>query len=250
MLVVLDLLCATTTQAQVSVQLRDTVVKRGDAVQIPVRGIISASVGKLDSIRLVVRYTPSLLGLRSVEGGSTRTFQCPTPRVDSQFVSLSTGFLQISCNTLLKPQNPNDTTTLCVLNFATRAAADSIARVNVDSIFINGRPQVLLASRPATITVRGTPFAPIPIDNLSANYPNPVLLATTFAYSISETTPVRFTVFSLSGQIMTEIPELTRPPGTYVLELPVPATDYANGVFILRMTTNKGVFHQTFQIFR
>jgi hypothetical protein len=250
---VLHLTMAVQSSSQVLVLLRDTTVQRGSLARVDVR--VSSLAGlprSLDSVRLVVRYSPSVLVVESIRGGlPTTLFNCPAPQTDSLFENLNLGFFRILCTSLKPPPaNPSDTATLVSLTFLTLAARDSVALVSVDSLIVNGSSLPIMV-RPARITVIGGPIVFGQFrDALGQNYPNPAgFTSTAFPYTIAETSDVRFAVFSAIGQMVYEFPIVRRQQGRFILQF-LPPPSLSNGLYSLRMTTAKGAYTVSFQIVR
>jgi hypothetical protein len=243
--------------AQVQVVLRDTTVERGALARVDVRLTSLATLSlprRIDSMRVVLRYTTGVLLRQSVQSGfATTLFNCPSPVVDSQFVSFNLGFLRISCSSLkMLPlsMSMRDTTNLFSINFLTLAAQDSVATVSVDSLIVNGRPETITV-RPARITVTGGPIVvPKFNDVLGQNFPNPVTAAgTTFPYTIAESGDVQFAIFSILGEMVYEFPGVRRQQGRFALSF-VPPRSLASMFYNLRMTTARGIQTIPFQIVR
>jgi hypothetical protein len=237
----------------------DTAVVRGAVVRVAVRVQAPqafAQTAQIDSLRVVVAYNPNLLALRSIHVPPQGLLRCSGAalRVDSVFLSSVSGRLGITC-AVLSPQVlqqaalRRDTLTLFVAEFGTLVGSDSLARLRLDSLLINARPQVVINPTTATIIVRGTPlivdrFAE---ETLEQNAPNPSDGTTAFAYNIISPTSVDFTLFNALGQVVIALPTLNRTRGRYTLQL-FSSAEIPSGMYLLRMVTRNGVYSRTLQV--
>jgi hypothetical protein len=237
-------------QARAAFALRDTVVQRGSVYRFTIRASVSNLPAKLDSMRLVVRYTPSLLFPEAALGGGANLFLCPTPRMDVEFTNLSLGRLFIACNQILS--TPRDTVILCSVDFRILASADALATLTIDSLIANTTPLAVQASmRTARITVRGEPQVVGEFtDAIEPSYPNPANAdGLTFPYIISELSNVQFTVFSARGEEVYQFPDVRRGQGRFLLRF-IPPPFVPSGAYSLRMVTSRGVVQLPFMFLR
>jgi hypothetical protein len=237
--------------AQITPLLRDTQVQRGQSLTVPVQALVPVSVfdrfARLDSVRLMMSFTPAQLTIQSVTGGGAQFMQCPAPRIDSTFQSKTRGTLIIRCDALQR--TTGDTTTFCTLTFGTLVSNDSLARISLDSVVING-VGVAVAPRIATILVQDTVrISEVFTESLGQNFPNANEFFTTFPYTISTPTSVSFTLFTPLGQQIGDAQTLRRSRGAYTFVLAFDAT-WTSGTYYLRMQTDNGVYWRRFMILR
>ena len=235
-------------QPQVSIQLSDTTIRRGTAVRVPVRALLRQLPASFDSLRFILRYAPSSLAFQQALGGGASVMQCASPRVDSQFVNLNLGTVQVSCAALRQLPANNDTLlTLATLEFLTLASPDVSTVVGVESLFINGRAVALGSPRPARISLQGAPLVAGEFpDALGQNYPNPGgAEGTIFPYTVAEAGLVEFALISEQGVVVMEFPSQQRRQGRYLLNIQ-PITTLSSGMYVLRMTTPRGVYYRNF----
>lgn len=230
--------------------LQDTTVQRGSILRYTVRAILRNLPARPESVRLVMRYTPSLLFPEAVRGSTASLLLCPEPATTTQFINLSLGNINITCNQVRL--NPRDTVPICTVDFRTLASADSIATLEIESLTLNTTDVVLTgATRRSSIRVQGEPrvigrFT----DAIEQSYPNPGSFSgVTFPYTIASSSTVQFAVFSLSGEEIYRFPDIRQIQGRFLLKY-VPAPNTANGLYSLRMITERGVFRQSFMILR
>jgi hypothetical protein len=250
---------APTTHAQVLVLSRDTTVFRGSSFEYPLRATITESLVRqfptLDSVRLVVRFTPDVLTLNVARGGGDAVFQCLAARVDSSFQSKSLGTLVISCSQLRRSLSTTSTMstatiTFCTLNFGTLVGRDSVARVSVDSLFINGQSVAVSGSQAGRIIVRDSiSIREDFIELLDQNAPNPCDGFTAFKYTVRDPTDIAFSVFTIDGKNVLELPVVRRTRGIYEVQLQFDPS-WATGAYYLRMKTSSGAYLRRFMIFR
>lgn len=255
---VYDVHAQPTAQAFVAVW-SDTTVVRGTVVRVAVRVQVPpmfAQTAQVDSLRVVVAYNPNLLALRSVQVPPQGLLRCSGAalRLDSVLISNVAGRLGVTC-AALSPQVlqqaalRRDTLTLFTAEFGTLVGSDSLARLRLDSVVVNTRPQVVINPTTATIIVRGTPLIVdrFAAETLEQNVPNPSDGTTAFAYSIISPTSVDFTIFNALGQVVAALPTLNRTRGRYTLQLSS-SSEIPSGMYLLRMVTRNGVYTRTFQV--
>jgi hypothetical protein len=237
--------------AQITPLVRDTALQRGQSLVLPVRAVVPAAelnrFPTLDSLRLVMSFTPAQLTVQGVAGGGAQFMQCPTPRLDSAFQRKTLGTLTITCAALRRPTS--DTVVFCTLNLGTLVSNDSLAQIRLDSVIING-VRLNVKKDSTRILVRDTvQISEVFAESLGQNYPNANEFFTSFPYSIESPTTVTFTLFTPLGQQIGDATTLRRSRGAYTLTLAFDAT-WTSGSYYLRMQTDKGVYWRRFMILR
>jgi hypothetical protein len=255
--------------AQVTPALRDTSIVRGAEFDYDVRVVVPDSVwrrfARLDSLQFTLSFGSSRLALRRVSGGGQNAMQyamqCPAPLVDSSFQPASgspLGVLRVRCNQIQRPSGAaarGDTIALCQLRFVALAGADSVSRIRLAALTINNQALTIVqpsAPTPtlATITVRDTTaFAPTFAETLEQNFPNPFITETIVAFTIADLTTLRFALFGLAGDMVWESEPIFAAKGRTTLPLSFPIS-LPNGVYALRMTTNRGAYWRRVMVFR
>jgi hypothetical protein len=230
--------------------LRDTTVQRGSVLRYSIYAILRNLPPRPESVRLVLRYTPSLLLPEAVRGSTASLMLCPEPATTTQFINLSLGNINITCNQIRL--NSGDAVPICTVEFRTLASADSIATLEIESLTVNTTDIVLTGmTRRSRITVQGEPrvvgqFA----DAIEQGYPNPSSFSgVTFPYTIASPGTVQFSVFSLKGEEVYRFPDMRQGQGRFLLKY-IPAPNTANGLYSLQMITERGVFRQSFMVLR
>lgn len=242
-------------QAQAIFILRDTSIQRGAFVRIPLAVSLRNAPARIDSMRLVLRYTPSVVLVDSVRGGGENIIACPAPRFTTQFLSLSEGVMTLACNQI-RPiaANNQDTAILCTVDFRVLASAESLATIRIESLTLNATDAELVGMRrSSTIRVFGEPSITTRFtDAIEQNYPNPIANSasgTTFPYTLAAAEEVQFSVYSLRGEEVFRFPAMRQSQGRYFLRY-VPEPSLPNGLYSLRMVTRNGAFRQSFMILR
>jgi hypothetical protein len=249
------LLCAEmlSAQPQVAFLLRDTTLQRGSITRFAIRAVVRNLPARVETMRLVLRYTPSLLLPESITGGAPQNiYLCPSPQVTRQVVNLALGSLTISCNQIRQNIAASDTVQLCEIEFRALASTDSVATLEVESLTVNNTDAVLSASgRRSRIIAEGEPRIGIRFtDAIEQAYPNPSAFnGVSFPYTIASPTTVQFSVFSLRGEEMYRFADVRQGQGRFTLRY-VPAPNVPNGLYSLRMITERGVFRQSFMVLR
>lgn len=232
---------------QVSFHLQDTSVPRGTLVRLAIRAVFRQLPTSLDSIRFTVRYAPSSIAFQEARGGGASVMQCPTPRIDSQFVNLNLGAIRVSCASLRSLPANTDTVTLATMYFRTLASPDITTFLAVDSLSLNGRLLLPVSSRPAQITLQGAPLvaAEFP-DAIGQNFPNPAPAeGTMFPYTVAASGLVEFALISSRGDVVTEFLPIPRNQGRHIFQLSN-TTTLSGGMYVLRMITPRGVYYRSF----
>lgn len=238
-------------QPQVTAQLADTIVQRGAVLRLPIRVAFRQAPTQIESLRFTLRFAPSSIAVQRAIGGGTSVMQCAFPQIDSQFVNLNNAAVRVSCpmpSTL--PALSDVSVTLAVVEILTLAGPDAFTSVNIDSILVNGRfVPFFTPPRPAVITLRGAPLVAGQFaDGVGQNFPNPVAAGgTTFPYTVAESGSVSFELITSQGNVVREYPQEFRRQGRYLFVYR-PEGNLPSGLYILRMTTPRGVFQRGFLV--
>lgn len=237
-------------QPQAAFLLRDTTLQRGSFYRVDLRVALRNFPIEATSAKIILKYTPNLLLPQGASGDASNYFLCPTPETTVNFVNLNQGSIIISCNQLRS--RPLDTMRLCTVEFRTLASNDSLAELEVESFTINGVDALLTGSaRKNRVTVIGEPrIIPQFSDGIEQSYPNPATFSgVTFPYTLASSSQVQFSIFSLRGEEVYRFPEMRQGQGRFLLKY-VPAANLSNGLYSLRMITERGVFRQSFMLAR
>ncbi|MCS6808311.1 MAG: hypothetical protein RML40_06805 [Bacteroidota bacterium] len=236
---------------QVTFQLGDTSVQRGSVFRVAVRAVFRQMPRTLDSLSIVLRFAPSALAFNRALGGSTFVMQCPAPRVDSQFINLNSGILRISCNALRPMLDSTTSLTVATLEFLALAGPTTTTVLSIDSILINRTTLVPLGTTTARITLLSAPLVVGQFsDGIGTNYPNPTPLeGTVFPCTLAGAGNVEFAVLSALGTVLREYKSEFRQQGFFLFPFR-PDGLFASGLYVLRMTTARGVVHRPFLIAR
>jgi hypothetical protein len=240
-------------QLQVTAQLADTSVQRGTVVRLPIRVAFRQAPAQLESLRFTLRFAPSALAVQRAIGGGGNVMQCALPQVENQFVNLSVGAVRVSCATLSTLPTAQDApVTLAVVELLTLAGPDAVTSVSIDSVVVNGRfVPFFTPPRPAQITLQGAPLVAGQFaDGIGQNYPNPVPVSgATFPYTVAETGNVTFELITSQGVVVREYPPEFRRQGRYLWNYR-PEGNLPSGLYVLRMTTTRGVYLRGFVVAR
>lgn len=218
-----------------STVLSQTVVRVSDAngsvksiVSVTVTGIVQSADAPLT---LVLEFDRTLLEPKSVTAGTVMT--CASPQVVSTPIAgTKRGKLEISCSTISAGEN----NILCTINFLVLAGDSSTAIISPVSLIQTGKP-LEITPQNGSVTITGSTFKKLSATSLGTAFPNPFPFSTKIPYTLGEKTPVRFSLFTLNGNVIQEFPEIEQDAGTYTFEFIPEINIIGTAPYILRMDT-------------
>lgn len=180
------------SEAQISVEMRDTSISRGTQNLIPVYGEIpSNSVGKLE---LSVRFNAFVIDIkRIVTDANTCLDERLTFAVD--LLKIESAALMVTSDSYKIPFSG----VLFYLEVEGLAGPDTSTLVAPIAIKFDGIEQQAEFDS-GTISVQSIPVGPKLTEGLGQNYPNPFDIYTELFFSVDEESKVSFTIFSLNGR--------------------------------------------------
>lgn len=186
------ILSAPTSEAAISVGLRDTSIARGTTNLIPIYGEIpSNSVGNFE---LSVRFNAYVIDIkRIVTDASTCLDEQNTFSVD--LTKIESASFEVSSDNFKMPFKG----ILFYLEVEGLAGPDTATLVAPIIIKIGGVEQQADFGS-GTISVQSIPVGPKLTEGLGQNFPNPFNVYTEIFFSVDSETKVSFKVFSLNGR--------------------------------------------------
>lgn len=210
----------------------DAVASVNSIVSVTITGTVQNSEAPLI---LALEYDRVMLEPRSVTAGAV--FACASPQmVSTPITGTKKGHLEISCPTIA---SAGENIVLCTVNFLILAGDTSFASVLPISLIQNGIPMAI-TPKTGIITISGNTVKKIATSTLGMPFPNPFPYSTKIPYTLGEKTPVRFSLFTLTGHLIQEFPEFEQDAGTYSFDFVPEINTIGTAPYVLRMDTRSG----------
>ncbi len=178
------------SEAQLSVELRDTSIARGALSVIPVYGDIPDSGGEL---QLSVRFNAYVIDIKRI---ITDASTCLIAHDFSVNLSnIESSLLEVTSDNYTKPFSG----VLFYMEVEGLAGPDTATLVSPIAIKIGGVEQQAEFDS-GTISVQSIPVGPKLTEGLGLNFPNPFNLYTEIFFSVDSDSKVSFKIFSLNGR--------------------------------------------------
>ncbi|PKL84635.1 MAG: hypothetical protein CVV22_11905 [Ignavibacteriae bacterium HGW-Ignavibacteriae-1] len=179
------------SEAQISVELRDTSIARGSLNVIPVYGDIPDSGGDL---QITVRFNAYVIDIKRIITDASTGLIAHGFSVELK--DLESSLLVVSSDNYKTP--PSDV--LFYMEVEGLAGPDTSTMVVPLSIKIGGVEQEGAVLDSGTISVQSIPVRPKLTEGLGLNFPNPFNLYTEIFFSVDSDSKVSFKIFSLNGR--------------------------------------------------
>jgi hypothetical protein len=178
---------------EVNISVPDTVLTRGIVYSIPIKCTITDP--NVQSIQIVFSYNAYIIDIKNANGGPNFVMNCQPPDFSNDLTVINTATTTVTCGSIAT--NPSGT--LLSLNIEGLAGPDTICRLYVDKVFLNGS-EVQFVSNIGNLIVPGEPIFQTSQQSIGQNYPNPFNYWTKFDFSIADSTKVEFRVYNLDGR--------------------------------------------------
>lgn len=191
-------------------------------------------------IIVVLEYDRAMLEPRSITAGAV--LACSSPQmVSNPIAGTKKGRLEISCPSIA---SAGENITLCTVNFLVLAGDTSFASVLPVALIQNGVPAAIMPQA-GVITISGNTVKKLAATTLGIPFPNPFPYTTKIPYTLGEKTPVRFSLFTLTGHLIQDFPEFEQEAGSYYLDFVPEINTIGTAPYILRMDTRSGSQNMT-----
>ena len=259
------LMTAVGATAESTISLKDTSLKSGEKIFLPIESTFNNKT--VNSVKLKLVYNALVIDFPSVLAGDGFAMKCKSPVVTRDFTDITQATITISCDSI----DAASSVLLCALEIEGLVGPDSVTYIKPDSLFINGVYENAYIFRNGKVTVIGDPVFQRYPEGLGMNYPNPVEFYTVFPFTIDTETPVNFYIYKESGARIAIVEELTTDNfilkkkdeingdsvivdltaklarGNYQLEFYSPLLeDYSSGLYYLLMKTDNGAYNRSF----
>ncbi len=182
------------------INIPDTTFPRtGKIYSLPIYSDINFQ--NANKILIKIYFNFRLIDIKYINGGTNYAFGELTPLFKIDATNPDSAILEISSNQI----NPNYSGMLCSISLETLVGSDSIAVFSPFYIEINDTSMTDLSFGNGTILI-GDPVYPVLHEGISQIYPNPYSYFENVIFTIEDSTTVNFYIYSLLGQLVTEIP--------------------------------------------
>ncbi len=260
---ILFLSTAISVLAQLSIEIADTTLQRGEDNKILLPVKINLPPGDINSVTIKFKYDARIIDISSVSGGTDYIMLSQAPDIKKSFSVLEEADITVSDNTIA-PDNGN---ILCVFEIEGLAAEDSIAYIEPVELYIDNELKEEAELARATIKVTGDAIIRILPEGLGDNYPNPFYQNTRVIFNIKKETNVTFSLFSVIGEKVADSESSTEEikfefftkdgtpldvesnprlqPGKYELLLTPLNWKFASGPYYLLLETGSGAYNKS-----
>jgi len=223
--------------SQPIVRASDAVASVNTIVSVIITGTVQNSEAP---IILTLEYDRVRLEPSSITSGAV--IACPSPQmVSTPITGTKKSHLEIICPTIA---SSGENIILCTVNFLVLAGDTSFASVLPVSLIQNGVPTAI-TPQAGIITISGNTVKKIAATSLGLPFPNPFPYTTKVPYTLGEKTPVRFSLFTLTGHLIQEFPEFEQDAGTYFFDFVPEINTIGTAPYILRLDTRSGSQNMT-----
>ncbi|HRS01564.1 MAG TPA: hypothetical protein P5545_03360 [Bacteroidota bacterium] len=215
-----------------------------------------------NNVLLKIYFNYNLIDVKNIVGGTNYAFNELNPSFTIDATNPDNAILQISSNQI----NPNYSGVLCTISLETLVGQDSIAIFSPFYLEINATPINDISFSSGRIFI-GDPVYPVLHEGISQIYPNPFSFSENVIFAVEDTTTVNFNIYSILGQLVTEIPgssmlnyrvydntgkeipDITNykyPRGIYRLYFESIPWKFSSGAYSIVMVSKKGTFRSNF----
>lgn len=244
-----------------SVSVRDTLIPRGNAYEIPIYGKISEL--NAQSLKITLNFNALVLDVRSARGGDQLGIKDASIALTTKFDSWDSVDLTLSSSNVRSGYDG----ILCYLLIEALTGPDTISQlkptllevnnVKVDTDFAAG----YIKTSPPTVSQKY-------IEGIGLLYPNPFSESAAMKFTIEKASKVDFYIYSGLGRLIQKIPESSKyinfeifnnknerienpesvqfEPGNYTLILRPLKWEVSAGVYYMFMKTSSGEYNTQF----
>ena len=248
--------------AKVKIIIPDTTVRIGNKISLELIGDLDEN--NINSIEIMLDFNAYNLDIKSAKGDSNYVIKCLNPAYTIDMDNIINSKMDIFCDDIQTINNG----VFCKLEIEALSGPDSVTKINVDYIKINGKTISDAEITAGNIKIIGESIIQNYPEGLGLNFPNPFFDKTKFQISISKSTKVEFQIYSIAGQFIlsnkleenmlklslvksnqeiaiTSLNELLS-RGDYYLTLRPDRTRFASGEYYLLMSTDNGSYTTKF----
>lgn len=244
-------------KAQVSIDIPDTVVFRGEDQTIILPVEVSGLPQQFETIVAEFKYDSRILNL-TPEPDANAIMAEPELQ-PGNFTPLDSALITVSDN------NANSSGSF-LMNFRVEGliSSDSIAYILPHSLTVDGE-QLEIVENSAEVIVRGDPIFKTPTEGLGQNYPNPFMEYTLMEFTVKEPTRISFSMYSSFGEKARISDEEGKDveiriyqdgtrienyrdqifqEGSYDLQIIPSQARFSSGIYFVVMETNNSVYNK------
>ncbi|MFM7544493.1 MAG: T9SS type A sorting domain-containing protein [Ignavibacteria bacterium] len=222
------------------ISIPDTSLRKGLTIDLPIL-LNTTDDARNASCTLMVSIPKKRVLLKEVITKPGTLFSCKNPTITLISEDAERRMFAITCqNPLIQSQG-----ILLFLRVEALAGTETSSQINATSFLVGGTNQSIIQSG-GTITFTDPPVIQAKAEGMDLNIPNPFEYTTSFIYHLGTDGEVQFTLFNAKGKVIQEFPIEFKNAGrhTFVLSIDDP-TNFSSGVYIIRMRTERGLYHMS-----
>lgn len=222
------------------ISIPDTTLRQGLIIDLPML-LKTTDDARNTSCTLMVSIPKKRVLLKEVITKPGTLFSCKNPAITMISEDAERRIYAITCqNPLIQSQG-----ILLFLRLEALAGTETSSQINAISFQIGGTGQSIIQSG-GTITFTDPPVIQSKAEGMDLNIPNPFEYTTSFIYHLGADGEVQFTLFNSQGKLIKDFPIEFKNAGrhTFVLSIDNP-TNVSSGVYIIRMRTERGLYHMS-----
>lgn len=219
--------------------LPDTTVYQGTTVLLPIQAILPQTVIN-QPFTILVRIPKNRILFLTAKTSTNSIIACTDITVTNQ-QSTNASYNEYA---LFCANGCKDTSgILCYLECEILAGKETSSSIKIMSILIGNDPQTF-SQKGGLLNFPDPSVIPAGQEAMEVNRPNPFQFTTDIPYYISADCDITFTLFSSNGKALKVFPTTFITSGRHIFKVTVDnPTDFASGVYILRMQTPRGLYH-------
>jgi hypothetical protein len=220
--------------------LPDTLVKQGSLIELPL-SVKTSTEAMFSPCSVIVSIPKRRIILKDAMTKPGTLFTCKKPIITILSENSSNRTYSISCqNPLLQSEG-----ILFFLQLEVLAGIDSISTINTLSFSIGDSTQSIVQSG-GKIRFSDPLVIQAQAEGMDINLPNPFSYTTSFTYYVGKEGEVHFTLYDSQGKLIQDYPIERKSAGRHIFDLKVDDPyNFPSGVYIIRMRTERGLYHMS-----
>ncbi|NLO19783.1 MAG: hypothetical protein GX121_07915 [Ignavibacteria bacterium] len=181
--------------AQIRIDFSDAAFPRAKKANIFVEA--EGNFDAVNEIKIVLKYNSYVIDILKITGSEKHIIGCSEPDLIRKFDKIDSATIEFSCNEI----NAKAGKRLFDIEIEGLASPDSLTYIFIESIYFDGKKQVLGFQKNSKILVQGSSIFQ-QIEGMGLAYPNPFFDKIYIPFALSKESNVDFYIYSASGSLI------------------------------------------------